>query len=847
MIGLALWNLWARRGRLLSTLMAVVIGVAFLSGSLVLIDTIGRTFDDLLVDVNDEIDVEVRSTEVVETPIIDVRGQIDDDVLDTVLAVDGVRTAVGGVAGYAQLVDPAGEPMGNPGQGAPTLGFGWTDVEEVNPMILVEGRAPEGPDEVVIDRRSARDGPFDVGDAVTILLQAGPRPFTVTGVATFGQADSPLGASVVLFEPATAQELLAEPGRFDVIDIVADDGVSAEDLRDRVAAVLPDEAEAITGEQLVEENRSDVAEALSFFNTFMLIFSAVALFVAAFIIYNTFSILVAQRTRELALLRALGAGRGQVVASVVVEALLVGLVASLVGIVAGIGVAQLLEGLLAAVGLAIPATGFSLQPATVGWSLAVGVGITAVSALGPARRSGSVAPLAAIRASVGEQARFSPGRLLVGVGAMVVGIGLLWWGLFGSSAWTLPLIGVGAAAVFLALAGLAPLVAVPFSGLLGRPLAWLQAVPGELARENAMRNPRRTATTAAALMIGVGLVITIAIFAASAKASIERIIDDSFVGDVVVDSGTAGVGGLSPRLAAELAERPEVDAATGIRVAFAEIGGDAALLYSVDPAVSDRLVDVGVVAGSVEAMGATDLAVHTETAAAEGLDLGDTVTVTFPDTGDQALTVAALFEIDDLTGSYFIAHPAFDANVPEAFDVQVWVLGDDGFNDAEVIGAVEDVAAGYPNADVQDLTEFKRAQTDQIDQILNLVYALLALAVVIALIGIANTLALSILERTHELGLLRAIGMTRSQLRSSIRLESVLIALLGTVLGAAVGTFFGWVVVLALRDDGFTELRFPIDQLVGVLALSIVAAVVAAAQPARRAARMNILDAVAAD
>jgi putative ABC transport system permease protein len=847
MLQLTLDSLRARKARMLSTAVSIVIGIAFLAGSLVLIDTIGRTFDDLLADVNQGIDAEVRSSEVVETPFGSFRGRIDASIIDEVRLVDGVEAAVGGVGGYAQLVDANGEAMGNPGQGAPTFGFAWTDVDPLNPMDLVEGTAPAGPTDIVIDRMSAKNGPFSVGDQATVLLESGPQVFTVSGIASFGAADSPLGASVVLFEPDTAQNLLAEPGRFDVIDIVAADGVSQSELRDRVAAVTPVGTEVITGEELVAESQSDVGEALSFFSTFMLIFSGIALFVGAFIIYNTFSILVAQRTRELALLRSLGAHRRQVLASVLGEALVVGVVASIIGMVAGFGVAAMLKELLAALGLAIPASGLVFLPATAVWSLVIGVGMTLVSAVVPSRRSAAVAPMEAIRAATVERTELPRRRLAVGLIMVVGGVGLLLLGLYGDPPSPTLLIGLGAAAVFLGVAGLAPIAAVPFSDVVGRPISWLRGVPGELARENAMRNPRRTATTAAALMIGVGLVATISIFAASATASINRIIDDSFIGDVVVDSGTVGFGGLSPELAARLNEQPEVEAASGVRLGFAEIDGEAQFVYGVDPLTMGEIIDVGILSGSTESLGPDDIAVHQEFADERGWSLGDSIEVLFAETGVQQMTISIIYERDELTGNFFVGNPAFEANYPSIFDFQVAVLGSDDYTAAETLAAVERVAADYANANVQDLTEYKQSQADQINQLLSLVYALLFLAIIIALIGIANTLALSILERTYELGLLRAVGMTRRQLRSSIRWESVLIALLGTALGAAVGVFFGWTIVRALEDDGFSELRLPFGQLLVAVALAIIAGVIAAVLPARRAARMNVLDAIAAE
>ena len=539
--------------------------------------------------------------------------------------------------------------------------------------------------------------------------------------------------------------------------------------------------------------------------------------------------------------------RRQVLLSVLGEAIVVGIVASAIGIGAGVGVAGLLKQLLSALGFDIPASGLVFQSSTIFWSLAVGVGMTTISAIAPSRRSAAVAPMQAIREATVERTGLSIARLVASAAILLGGVSILFWGLFGSPPSTPLAIGIGAATVFLGVAAVAPIVAVPFADLVGRPIAWITGVPGDLARENTMRNPRRAATTAAALMIGVGLVGTISIFAESAKASINKIIDDSFVGDIVVDSGSFGFGGLSPDLAARLNERPEVEAASGVRLGYAEIDGETQTLFGVDPATMGAIVDVGVTAGSIEEMGTDNIAVHQDLAQDRGWSIGDDVEVLFAETGSQTLTISVIYDRDELTGDFFVGNPAFEENFPNIFDFQVYVLSDQSFTLDETQAAVEAVAADFANAEVQDLTEYKQSQAAQINQLLSLVYALLFLAIVIALIGIANTLALSILERTHELGLLRAIGMTRGQLRSSIRWESVLISLLGTGLGATVGVFFGWVIVRALRDDGFTELRFPLDQLVAAIVLAVIAGVVAATQPARRAARMNILEAVAAE
>lgn len=845
MWSLTLANLAAKKFRLVSTALSVLLGVAFLAGSMVLLDTIGRTFDNLFADINKGVDAAVRSEETVDGQFGDIRGRIDASLLDEVLAVDGVAAAEGSVQGYAQFVDPSGDAMGDPARGAPTIGVNWNLVPELNPMRLVDGREAQGPEEVTIDRKTAKDGPFAVGDEVTILLERGPRVFTIVGVATFGEVDSPLGSSVALFDTDTAQQMLGEAGRYDSIQVVADDGVSQSELTSRLAAALPDGIEAVTGAELTDEAQSAVADALSFFNTFMLAFALIALFVAAFIIYNTFSILVAQRTKELALLRVLGARRHQIVLAVIAEALVVGVVAAGLGVGGGVLVAIALKALIAGIGITIPAGGVVLTATTVYISLLVGIGVTVASALLPSWRASTIAPMAAIRAVAVEEEGGRARREGVGAAILTAGLVSLFFGLFASVPQRGIAVGLGAALVFVGVAALAPAVAAPFSRLVGALVARVGGVPGELARENAMRNPKRTATTAAALMVGVGLVGAITIFAASAKASIEKIIDDAFLGDLVVASGSYGFGGLSPELAERLNDLPEVAAASGVRLGFADIAGSTRTLYGIDPATMDSIVDVDVLEGDVTTLGPTDLAVYKSFADDQGWQLGDTVEVHFAETGSQRFTVALLFGNDDLTGNFFIPNSAFEANIPDVFDFQVYVLRAEGVGVDAARLAVEGVAADYANAEVQDLQEYKDAQAGQIDQLLGLVYALLALAILIALIGIANTLALSILERTRELGLLRAVGMSRRQLRRSVRWESVLIALLGTALGAVVGLFFGWVIVQALADQGFTELRLPMAQLGVIVLIAVAAGSLAAVRPSRRAAKLDVLRAIA--
>jgi putative ABC transport system permease protein len=849
-IGITLSNLWARKFRLLATSVAVLVGVAFMSGTLVLSDTMGRTFDGLFTDAYAGTDVVVRG----ESAFADgdqfqfgatSRPRLDAELVERAEAVDGVAAAGAEVEGYAQLIGSDGDPIGDP-MGAPTLGVVWPEHDQLNPMNLVEGRAPSGVDEVVIDRGSATTGDLSVGDVTSVLTAAGPVEVTVVGVATWGEVDSPLGASISAFDLASAQELIGEPGKVDAISIVAEDGISQDQLRDRVAGVVPEGVEVATGADVTAEGQAEVRDALGFFNTFLLVFALIALFVGSFIIYNTFSILVAQRSREMALMRAVGASRAQVLGATLIEAAVIGLIASVLGMVAGIGVAGLLKGLLAAVGLEIPAGGTVVTANTVVAALAAGLLVSLAAAIVPARRASLVAPMEALSAAEVEQPTRSGARTLAGITCTAVGAGLIVVGLFAEVDNAVAVVGLGAALTFLGVAVLGPLLARPAARFLGAPLPKLRGVAGTIARQNAIRNPRRTASTAAALMIGVALVGFITIFAESARASIRATIGESFRGDFVVDSGSFGVGGFNPDLSDDLAALAEVEAASPIRLAPAEVGGELTFLVGVDPVAVDRIFDVGIRSGSLDALDAGSIAVHDDLADAEGIELGDTMDVRFVETGDQQLTVAGTFANRDLVGGdYALSIEAFDEFVPGQLDMSIFVAAAEGVAPAAARAAIEEATAAYPTATVLDLTEFQDDQVASFDPILGLVYVLLTLAVLVALLGIANTLALSIHERTRELGLLRAVGMSRRQVRSSVRWEAVIIAVFGSLLGLVIGLFFGWVMVEAARDTGFSQFRVPVAQLAVITVLAALAGVVAAVVPARRAARLDVLDALA--
>jgi putative ABC transport system permease protein len=843
MLHLTMRELAAKKLRLLTTAIAVMLGVAFMAGTLVFTATLNHTFDGLLADSYAGTDAYLRGVTAIDTDFGEQTPRLDASVVEVVAKVDGVAAAEGRVSGYAQIVDGNGDPVGDPGTGggAPTLGESWMTVAELNPYLLDDGRGPVSPGEIAIDRHSANIANIAVGDTVGVLTKSGRGQFTVTGVAKFGTADSIGGSSAVLFTAAEAQALVGEPGKVDAIAVVAAPGVSQDELVARIDEVVGSDIEVLTGEAITAESQASVKKNLSILNTFFMIFAVIALFVGAFIIFNTFSITVAQRQKEMALLRAIGASRRQVTRSVLVEATLVGALASAAGIVSGIGIARLLEVLLDVAGIDLPAGDLVIRSNMVTTSLIVGVSVTVASAVFPARRAGKVPPVAAMRAVAIDRTSSSKRRMVAGTVVAAAGIGLMFAGLADHQGGP---VGLGGLVSFIGVAVLAPTMARPAARLLGWPLTRSTRFTGSLGRQNAMRNPKRTASTAAALMIGVGLVGFITSFAASAKSSISHGVDTDFRGDYVVDSGASiDFGGVSHSLVVALAMQPGVVAVTSSRFIPAEVDGGATTLQSWDAATIGALFDIDPLEGDVASLGVDGIALEDGYAKDHGWQIGSQIPVAFA-LGKTTLVVEAIYGDSTWPGSAFIDHAVVDALGSDILDANAFVKTAGGDN-ASSRAIVEAATADYPNVTVMDRAEFKKDRAGDIDLMLNLIYAMLGLAILIALMGIANTLALSIHERTRELGLLRAVGMTRRQLRATIRVEAIIIALFGTALGLGLGLFFGWAIVRSLADQGFSEFIIPVRPLAVVATIAALAGVVAAALPARRAARLNVLDAIA--
>jgi putative ABC transport system permease protein len=842
-------GLLARKFRLVATALAVTLGVAFMAGTLVLTDTFGQTFNDLSAGVYKGTDAVVRATAVFNGPQFtgEQRPFVDASLASTLSRVPGVAAAEGSVMGYTRLIGKDGKALGNPVNGAPTLGGNWNQVAALNPWHLVAGHAPQAAGQVVIDRKSARDGHLRVGDFTTVLVKGPPQRVQVVGIISFGTADSPGGASVALFTTPVAQQFVAAPGKYSSIVFVAKPGVSQQQLVSSLKQAIPHGTEAITGAAQTKELQNQFQTMLSYFNTFLLIFAVVALLVGAFMIFNTFSITVAQRTRENGLMRALGASKRQVLVAVLLEAVVVGIIASLIGLAAGVAVAMGLKAMLSGLGFGMPSAGIVFTARTALIAGLAGLAVTMVAALSPARKAAKVTPVAAMQdVTVGSTGYGSKERVMVGTAILALGVAALFTGLFTNVSSRVLVVGAGALLVFFGVSVLGRTVSLPLSRAVGAPLPRLRGVTGKLARQNAMRNPKRTAASASALMIGVGLVGFFTILASSSTSSVNSAIDRAVAGDIVIDSGGGLMGGVDPGLAQQLGKLPQVQAATGVAVGLAQVNGKVEQLAAVDPGAASKLFDVNPVQGSMAGLSRNGIAVYKDVATTEHLKLGSTVSAQFKDTGAQKLTVALIY--GEAAGApaprYFMGNEAFNANFPVRYDTRVFVKKAPGVSTAAAMAAVRAVATKYSGTTVMDQAAFKADQAKPMQQQLMLVYVLLALAILIALLGIGNTLALSIFERTRELGVMRAVGMTRHQLRAMIRWESVIIALQGTALGLLIGVFFGWALVLAMRNQGITEFSVPLLTLLIVVVLAGLAGAAAAIWPSRRAAKLNILRAI---
>lgn len=849
MIALSLRGLVSRKLRTVLTAMAIVLGVGLVSGTYILTDTMNKSFDNVFSSVN-------RNTDVSITPKEQFSGAgttpFSENVLRQVEAVPGVAVAAGSVDSESAVIYEKNgrDPLVR--GGAPML-LTSEAPKEIDPLTYVEGHPPEGPAEVVLDKKSVEKGGFKLGDTVLISGEGPQESFKLVGIAKLGDQDSIAGASLAVVELATAQRMTDMRGEFNSISVKGESGVTPEELSRRIRAELPaDQYNVRTGEQESRRQAADLQDQLGFLRTFLLAFAGISLFVGAFLIVNTYSITVAQRMREFALLRMIGASRRQVLRAVMGEALVVGFVSAVVGFLFGFALAPALRGLFKAFGADLPAEGLVLQPRTVIVSLLIGTIVTLVAATGPALRATRVPPIAALQ-DAASLTRGKTGRLRtpLSIAVAVIGLVLIGLGLFGGggAGQAAASIGAGAAVVFIGVGLLASHIVRPLALAVGLPLEKARGVSGRLARENATRQPRRTASTSAALMIGVTLVAFVAIFAAGLKATIDQAVDRGVSADVVVMTETFQPVPNSATRA--LAGEPGIEKVMPVRFASGKVDGVSGTtgVTGVDPATVEQVMEVRWAEGPASALrelGAGQTVIAKDYADKHDLRIGQQLTMTTPTGAQKSYTVEAIY--DDRTGmlgEVTLSNAALASDFAvtrDAFVLATTAPGQDP--DAVVKAAGRSLTAQYPTLEVLTKEGFKDNQAGQIDQLIAFVYVMLSLSVIVSLFGIVNTLVLAIHERTRELGMLRAIGTSRRQVRQIVRYESVITALIGAVLGVVLGVIFAVLVGIPLKDEGFAT-SIPVGTLIVLLFLAIVAGVLAAIAPARRAAKLDVLRALA--
>ena len=844
MLKLALKGILARKGRLLLTSLAVILGTSFLAGTFMFSDTLKKSFHDLFANVFEDTDAYVRSSSVIEGDFgAEERQRIPDTVTALVAKVPHVRVAEGNVFGFARVIGKDNKPVGSDGNGPPTFGSSISPDEAF--WKISSGRLPSADGEVALDAGVAKKANYQVGDTVKVVAQAGSKEFKLVGIAKYGDVDSPGGATFALFDLSTAQSFVGRAGFIDAVVVRSDGSVSDGDLAKSINSALPADlkTETLTGAQITKENQDAIERGLSFFTIFLTVFSLIAMAVACFVIYNVFSITAAQRQRENALLRAVGAQRSQVTRAMLIESIAVGVVGSVLGLVAGVGVSMALKSFLGAIGVDFPSTSLQLLPRTIVLVLVVGTIVTLLSGILPALRSGRVSPLAAMRDSAVEHVGSSRTRIIIGiVFAAVGGVGVAIT-LAGAS---IIFLGFGVLLISVGVQILGPVLALFAAKVIGKPIASIRKVTGKMAQGNAARNPKRTSRAAAPVLIGVALVTAVALLAATLKAQVRDIFGKQFVGDYVVKTDDfSGFGGLSPDLADQLNHVPQVAAAAGIGVKLSQVDGKNSQVTLVDPSVVGEVFDLHLTSGSYTDLTKSSMMVSDKRAKKDHLKIGDVLTVSLSGLGDVPLTIVGTYSSDELAGSYVLNRGLYANTSGSYFDFSVFINTAPGVSASQAVDAIQPLVTKYGTGKLQSRAQYIDDQASQINTLLALIYGLLALSIIIAAVGIVITLLLSVYERRHEIALLRAVGMTRGQVRSTVRWESVITSLLGAVIGVVLGLVSGFLLVLALRDQGVTVFSVPVFSTVAILVIAFIVGVVAAIIPAWRATKVDIIEAIA--
>ncbi len=843
MLRIALKGILGRKARLVLTSLAVILGTAFLSGTAVFSATLNRTFDNLFSDVFRNVDSYVRSTQVIEADFgAEERQRIPAELIATIEAVPGVGDVQGDIQAFARIIGKDGQPLGSEGAGPPTFGSVGEEFKGAL-WTISEGKFPSNSTEVALDEASAKAGNYVVGDKVKIVAQAGSREFTLVGIAGYGDVRSPGGATFALFDLATAQEFLAKPGFVDAILISGDGSASDEELAKAINAVIPSsyKTETLTGAEITKETQDQIGSALSFFSILLSTFSYIALGVGSFVIYNVFSISAAQRQRENALLRAIGASKKQVTRALMIESVVVGLFGSTIGLFAGIGLSKALSALLKAASIDLPSGDLVVPSSAIVNTIVVGLIVTVASAWLPARRAGKVPPLAAMRETAIEVVALRRRRTIFGLILIALGAASIIAVTNGvSNTW----LGLGILFVFSGTITLGPVIARPVALLLGKPAERLRGVTGTMARQNSARNPKRTSRTASPVLIGVALVTAVAALAASISSQIDGVFTQQFKGDYAINTNARGFGGLSPSLADDINTLPEVERATGIGLLTVKIDGKGQYLTTINPATVEGVFDIGLTSGTYADLTPETIFVSQQYAENNNAKLGDTIVVTLADAQVKSLSIAGIYEFDELAGKYTVSRDLTKDTTVITFDLGVYIKIKDGVSQESARTALQAAVDKYGQGTLLSKREYIDSQSGQVNQLLGLIYGLLFLSVIIAVVGIIITLLLSVFERQREIGLLRAVGMTKSQVRTTVRWESVITSLLGAVVGIVLGVGLGWVIVYALRDQGLSAFSVPVGTTVSILIMAFIIGILAAVYPAWRATRVNLLAAI---
>ena len=835
---LTLRGVWERRRRMAGTLAAVFLGVSFLAGTLSLSDTLGSAINSVFTTAYSHTDVVVQNSAQSAAGARQARGQIDGSVLGTVRGVSGVAAAEPVLQGTGVIVGSDGKAVTGMG---PRVASTWIPDSVLNPWHLVSGAAPAGTNQIVIDQSSAATAGLKPGDTATVDLPQ-PVQVTVAGIVDFGGQASSGDGSYAAFTLAGAQKYIAGGAdRLTSVVVRAQPGVSQQELATRIGAVLPPADEAITGAALIEQTESQVdAGFFSYFQIFLGVFAGIALLVAGLSIHNTFSISAAQRSRDAALLRAVGATRRQVTLGLLLEAALIGVVGSALGLGGGIAITAGLKGAFSGLGVALPAEGLVFTPATIAASVLVGIAVTLVAAISPAVRVGRVSPVEALRETDTDRSGDSKTRMVVG---LVLVIGGLVLAMVAAPSGDVPVTGVGAVIAVAGTLAPGPKIAALAARSISGPAQRMRGTTGKLAQRNAARNPKRTSGAATALIVGIAVVTLFTVFAASLRAGIRQTIDGAFTGQIVV-TGKSGISGsgFSPQAATAALGVQGVSAAVGIGGGSVLINGVSTSISVTDPAHLTSVFDLGVTSGS---MSSAQLAVSQDTATANGWHVGQRIPVSFDNGTTETVTLGAIYTAGAPLNDYVLASSIWATQNPQVFDRNVYIALAPGADQNAVMASLTSAEAKYAGTTVETKTQYLNNAASAVNTLLDIIYLMLALAVMIALLGIANTLSLAVFERTREFGLIRAVGATGPQIRSIVRWEAVITTMVGTVTGLVLGAFLGWALVTAGSAAGdFGAFTVPVARLLIILVICAAAGMLAGVRPARRAARLNLLDAI---